>query len=63
MAYVDLNPIRAKITDKLEASNNTSIKKRLERLEEKKSIDVQAYLDAAVIALTNEVKSKPCPCH
>ncbi len=61
MAYVDLNPIRAKITDKLEESNNTSIKKRLERLEEKEPIDVQAYLDASVNALSNEVKSKCLP--
>ncbi len=30
MAYVDLNPVRAKITDKLENSQNTSIKMRLE---------------------------------
>ncbi len=32
MAYVDLNPVRAKITEKLEESNNTSIKKRVSQL-------------------------------
>ena len=58
MAYVDLNPIRAEITEKLEGSNNTSIKKRLESIQEKDPIDVQAYLDASVTALSNQIKSK-----
>ena len=40
MAYVDLNPIRAKITKKLEKSNNTSIKKRLKTLKEINPVDV-----------------------
>ena len=30
MAYVDINPVRAKITQKLEESNNTSIMRRIE---------------------------------
>lgn len=34
MAYVDLNPVRAKITQKLQESNHTSIKKRLDHLDE-----------------------------
>ena len=29
MAYVDLNPVRAKITEKLEESNHTSIQERI----------------------------------
>lgn len=33
MAYVDLNPARAKITEKLDESNNTSIKKRLNNIQ------------------------------
>ncbi|TQV89114.1 transposase [Aliikangiella coralliicola] len=33
MAYVDLNPIRARITDKLEESHHTSIKQRLDGIQ------------------------------
>ncbi len=58
MAYVDLNPIRARITKKLEESNNTAIKKRLETIKEQEPMDVQAYLDAPVTGLSNPTKSK-----
>ncbi|GJM11131.1 MAG: transposase [Lysobacteraceae bacterium] len=33
MAYVDLNPVRAAITDRIEQSDHTSIKKRVDELE------------------------------
>ena len=36
MAYVDLNPIRAGMTEKLEESHHTSIKKRLQSMDDKK---------------------------
>jgi len=58
MAYVDLNPIRAKITEKLEESNNTSIKKRLKELKQIESIDVQKKLDTAIFAISNQISSK-----
>jgi len=61
MAYVDLNPVRAKITEKLEESNNTSIKQRLGSIKQKDPIDVQAYLDASITAITKQVKSKILP--
>ena len=61
MAYVDLNPIRAKITEKLEESDNTSIKKRLELIKEKDPIEVQAYLDASITGLSKPIKSKNLP--
>ena len=35
MAYVDLNPVRAKITERLDESHNTSIKQRIEKLKNK----------------------------
>ena len=36
MAYVDLNPVRAKITEKLEESNHTSIQERIYGIEKDK---------------------------
>ncbi|MCO7223082.1 transposase [Pleionea sp. CnH1-48] len=38
MAYVDLNPVRAKITQKLEESHHTSIKQRLQNITDDKSL-------------------------
>ncbi|GJM10152.1 MAG: hypothetical protein DHS20C11_24280 [Lysobacteraceae bacterium] len=32
MAYVDLNPVRAAITDRIKQSDHTSIKKRVDEL-------------------------------
>jgi len=58
MAYVDLNPVRAKITEKLEESKNTSIKKRLEETKTVSPQDVQATLDSAVSAITNQFNGK-----
>jgi len=56
IAYVDLNPVRAKITEKLEESNNTSIKKRMDEIKTIESIDVQRNLDSAIIAISNQMK-------
>jgi len=61
MAYVDLNPVRAKITDKLEDSNNTSIKKRLDEIKHTESINVQAKLDLSIAAISNQLGSKKLP--
>lgn len=61
MTYVDLNPIRAKITEKLETSNNTSIKKRLEALNKIDPIDIQRHLDKSVTAMTSQIKERMLP--
>jgi len=61
MAYVDLNPVRAKITDKLEESNHTSLQQQINSIKEKEPIDVQAYLDSNIRALSNSVESKTLP--
>lgn len=58
MAYVDLNPVRAKITEKLDESKQTSIKKRLDEIRQIESIDVQAKLDSAISAISNQLNSK-----
>lgn len=61
MAYVDLNPVRAKITEKLEESHNTSIKKRLENLKEIAPTKVQSTLDGEVSALSQSIHQKTLP--
>ena len=55
MAYVDLNPIRAKITEKLEESQNTSIQKRLTKLKNVNPIDVQKHLDTSIVAISSQI--------
>jgi len=61
MAYVDLNPIRAKITEKLEESNNTSIKKRFEELKQIDPTHIQRHLDKSVTAMTSQIKERMLP--
>jgi len=61
MVYVDLNPVRAKITEKLEESNNTSIKKRLEEINQINPVDAQEKLDTAISAISNQISSKKLP--
>lgn len=61
MCYVDLNPVRANIVKKLEESKHTSVKKRLDDLKQKEPVDVQAYLDASVTAISKQIKSKTLP--
>jgi len=51
MAYVDLNPIRAKMSKTLQDSDHTSIKKRVEKLTEEE-------LKQSVKALAGEVKNR-----
>jgi len=59
MAYVDLNPVRARITGKLDQSNHTSIKKRLSEVQQIDSADVQLKSNQAITAISNQVISKP----
>ena len=51
MAYVDLNPIRAGLTDKLEKSEFTSIKRRLESMD-------QEALNEAIKAMAGQVRER-----
>ena len=55
MTYVDLNPVRARITEKLEESNNTSIKHRLEQLTEEESVTL---LEQSIQAVTGSIKEQ-----
>ena len=55
MTYVDLNPVRARITEKLEESNNTSIKHRLEQLTEEESVTL---LEQSIQAVAGSIKEQ-----
>ncbi len=55
MAYVDLNPVRAKITEKLEESDNTSIKKRLNSINSIKNVDT---LDNQLDAIAGKLRER-----
>ncbi|MCF6194293.1 MAG: hypothetical protein L3J46_08170, partial [Kangiellaceae bacterium] len=52
MAYVDLNPVRAGIVEKLEDAKNTSVKKRLEKIKAIEPIEVQSVLDSNITSLS-----------
>ena len=52
MAYVDLNPVRAKITQKIEDSKHTSIKRRIESLEHKPEL-----LNDNITSMSNAINS------
>jgi len=57
MAYVDLNPVRARITDKLEESNHTSIQKRINTICSH-SHNNKTKLDIALGAITGSIEAK-----
>ena len=61
MAYVDLNPIRAKLAETLEDSTNTSIRKRLNSIKKLDPVKVQENLNASITALSSKIKSKRLP--
>ena len=58
MCYVDLNPVRAKITKKLETSNHTAIKKRIEKVERIKANNCTVDLNQTIEAVAGNLKSQ-----
>jgi len=58
MAYVDLNPVRARMTDKLETSLNTSIKRRLATLETLESDARPSHLKENITSINRPRHSK-----
>ena len=58
MAYVDLNPVRAGIVEKLEDAKNTSVKKRLAKIKAIEPIEVQSVLDSNITSLSKTIQSK-----
>jgi len=58
MAYVDLNPVRAKICDAIEGYKHTSIYRRLERLENSPG-RISEYLKPLVSGLGEQSKTVP----
>ena len=55
MSYVDLNPVRARITEKLEESNNTAIKHRQEQLTEEENVTL---LEQPIQAVAGSIKEQ-----
>ena len=58
MAYVDLNPVRARITTKLEESKHTSIQRRLANIE---SINRLSPWEDEVNPVFGQVRQRPLP--
>ena len=61
MAYVDLNPIRADIAERLEESKHTAIKQRVESIKAIEPMEVQKALDSQITCINEKVKSKHLP--
>ncbi|MCF6194073.1 MAG: hypothetical protein L3J46_07050, partial [Kangiellaceae bacterium] len=59
MTYVDLNPVRAKIADKLETSMNTAIKSRLDTIQALGAEDRSSHLKESITSINHPRKSKP----
>jgi len=58
MAYVDLTPVRDKITDKLDESDHTSIKRRLDEIKQMNPQDAHTLLNSELSELSNQIPSK-----
>jgi putative transposase len=61
MAYVDLNPIRSDIAERLEDSEHTAIKQRIDSLKAVDSLDVEKALNQKITCINDKVKSKQLP--
>jgi REP element-mobilizing transposase RayT len=61
MAYVDLNPIRADIAERLEESEHTAIKQRVELLKSVDSLAVEKTLNQKITCINDKVYSKQLP--
>ncbi|TQV89540.1 transposase [Aliikangiella coralliicola] len=55
MAYVDLNPVRARITEKLEESHHTSIKQRLDDIQSQTN---QSKLDSPLETIAGHIRER-----
>jgi len=61
MVYVDLNPVHARITEKLDESEHTSIKKRLDEIKQTNPEDAQTLLNSEISELSHQPPSKALP--